>query len=72
MSWGTTMLHLQLDRDLKRIAKYFKNPRITLVVRNPDHNDADVVLTDDDLGEAIEAIQKLQLERREGEVSNEY
>lgn len=54
-----TQLHLDLDRDLKRIAKRFKSPKITLVVRNPQLADADVVLTDDDPELAIAAIRKL-------------
>jgi len=52
-------LHYDLDRDLKRIAKRFKNPKITLVVRNLDVADGDVVLTDDDTEAAIAAIRKL-------------
>lgn len=44
----------------------FKNPRLTLVVRNPDLTaqglDGDCVITDDDLDEAVKAIQKRQAE----------
>jgi hypothetical protein len=53
-------LHLHLDADLKRIAKRFKNPKITLVVRNPDVADGDLVLTDDDPALAIAAIRKAE------------
>jgi hypothetical protein len=51
-------LHADLDADLRRVAKRFKNPVITLIVRNPDiGNTADVVLTDEvDIGEAIAAL----------------
>lgn len=58
-----TNLYIELDGDLRRIARRFKNPKITLIVRNPDLADGDVVLTDDDPQKAIEAIQKLAVER---------
>lgn len=53
-------LHADLSDDLRRIARRFKAPRITLVVRNPALADGDVVLTDDDLELAVAAIRKLQ------------
>jgi hypothetical protein len=51
-----------LHADLKRIAKRFKNPRITLIVRNPDVHDGDVVLTDDDPALAMAALEHLWTE----------
>lgn len=51
-------LHRDLDADLKRIARRFKSPRITLVIRNPQVADGDMVLTDDDPEAAIAAIRK--------------
>jgi hypothetical protein len=56
-------LHHDLDSDLKRIARRFKAPKITLIVRNAALPDGDVVLTDDDLELAIAALRRLQLER---------
>ena len=44
---------------LTAIAKHFKNPKITLVVRAPDLTDGDLVMSIDDLGEAIKAIERL-------------
>lgn len=57
------MLQLDLSREMKRIAARFKHPKITLIVRNPDVADGDVVLTDDDPLLAIESLQKLIAER---------
>ena len=56
-------LHLNLDYYLQRIAGHFKNPKITLVIRNPDLADGDVVLSDDDPEAAIVAIRRLQEKR---------
>lgn len=53
-------LHFDLDRDMKRIAKRFKNCRLTLIVRNPDFEDGDVFLTDDDTETAFASVRKLQ------------
>ena len=49
-----------LNRDLGRIARRFKNQRITLVIRNPDLADGDVVLSNDEPTgeEAIKAIRR--------------
>jgi hypothetical protein len=51
-------LHLDLSADLARIAKRFKSPKLTLVVRNPRLADGDVVLTDDDPEKAIASIRR--------------
>ncbi len=40
-------LHRDLGDDLTEIAARFKNPLITLIVRNPDVEDGDVVLSND-------------------------
>ena len=56
-------LYYQLQDDLDRIAKRFKAPKVTLIVRNPALADGDVVLSDDDLEAAIEALRRLQRER---------
>lgn len=53
-------LHADLSADLERIAARFKHCRITLVVRQPDLGDGDVLLSDDDVDEAIAAIQRLR------------
>jgi len=48
----------QIERYLNGIGELFKNPKITLVVRAPQLDDGDVVMTNDDLTEAIRAIEK--------------
>ena len=53
-------LHHKLDAELKKIARLFRNPKITLVIRNPDLADGDVVLTDDDPEAVIAAIRCLE------------
>lgn len=45
---------------LDQIGRFFKNPKITLVVRAPDLADGDLVMTADNLDDAIAAIQRLQ------------
>lgn len=45
---------------LDEIGRLFKRPKITLVVRNDELADGDVVLSDDDLDKAISAIRHLQ------------
>lgn len=60
-------LHVQLNKDLERIAKRFKpGAKITLVVRHPDRPDgsSNVVLSDDDLDETIAELQRAKV--REG------
>lgn len=62
-SLGTLALQAQLSTELARIARMFRSPKITLVVRNPDfgaNGSADVVIGDDDLDEAIKAIQRFK------------
>jgi hypothetical protein len=58
-------LHRSLCFDLDTIAQRFKRPevlKLTLVIRNPEVADGDVVLTNDDYDSAIAAIQKAQSE----------
>lgn len=53
-------LHHDLCGYLEQIAKHFKSCKITLIVRSPELNDGDVLLSDDNLDEAIAAIRRLQ------------
>lgn len=53
-------LHANIADSLEDIRRLFVNPKITLIVRNPDVSDGDVILTDDDFEKAIEAIRHLQ------------
>lgn len=46
---------------LEKIAKLFKNPKITLVVRAPDLADGDVVITDDELEPVIASLRKTRI-----------
>jgi hypothetical protein len=50
----------EVSRHLERIAGYFTSPKITLIVRAPQLEDGDLILTDDNLDEAIAAILKLK------------
>ena len=48
-----------LSRDLHRVKKRFKpGVKVTLVIRRPDNVEADVVIGDDDMNEAIATIQR--------------
>lgn len=51
-------LYRQLARHLDAVSKVFKNPKVTLIVRSPELADGDVVIGDDDLDEAIKAIER--------------
>ncbi len=50
----------EIEVHLSRIAKLFKNPKITLIIRNDDLPDADLILTIDDLDKVIESINKMK------------
>lgn len=55
-------LHDALGDDLAAIEKRFKpGVKVTLVVRRPDNDEADVVIGSDDLDEAIAAIRRRQV-----------
>lgn len=49
-----------IAESLEDIAAYFVAPKLTLVVRAPDLEDGDVVITTDNLDEAIKAIERLK------------
>ena len=53
-------LQEQIAYHLDEIGRLFKHPKITIVVRNDELADGDVVLSDDDLNKAIAAIARLQ------------
>jgi hypothetical protein len=57
------VLQEDISTHLEAISRLFKaNPKITLVVRNPEMpGDADLVLSDDDLEQAIASIRNLQV-----------
>jgi hypothetical protein len=48
-----------IARDLNHIATFFKEPKITLIVRSPQLDDGDLVMTADDPRKAIAAIERL-------------
>lgn len=59
MSAVLEQLHADLALDLDRVMRRFKpGMKVTLVVRNPENVEGDVVIGDDDLNEAIVAIQR--------------
>lgn len=58
-------LHEDISRDMARIAKRFKpGAKLTLIVRNPtadkEPGSADVVLTDDEVSDAIAALRRFK------------
>lgn len=56
------LLHQELAEDLERIAAKFKRrPRITLVIRQPGNPDGTVFLSDDNLKEAMAALNDIQV-----------
>lgn len=50
---------MAIQGHLDEIATFFKNPTVTLVIRNPDLEDADLVMTRDDPHKVIAAIKRL-------------
>lgn len=54
-------VHIEISGHLAEISKIFvKSAKITLIVRNPDQADGDVIVGDDDLDSVIAAINKLK------------
>jgi hypothetical protein len=51
-------LHEKIEPHLKAISKLFKNPKITLLVRAPDAEDGDLILTADDPDCVIAALKR--------------
>lgn len=69
MSAVLDQLQEDLARDLTRVKRRFKNARVTLVIRQPDvPGDSSIVMSDDDLDEAIAEIRKLIDESPHGSV----
>lgn len=52
-------LQVAIEEHLSRIEKIFKpHIRLTLIARDPTNDDADVLLTKDDLGHVIKVIER--------------
>lgn len=52
---------LELGDLLDKVKRLFKpGNKVTLVIRNPGLGDADLVIGDDDLSEAVAAIERLK------------
>jgi len=45
---------------LDRIGRLFKAPKLTIVIRSPQLEDGDIILTDDDLPQVVAAIERLR------------
>lgn len=59
MSAVLDQLHNDLSDDLDRVLRRFKpGVKVTLVIRDPNNTERDVVIGDDDLDGAIEAIRR--------------
>ena len=55
------MLHANISHHLGEIAGNFRaDAKLTLIIRIPENNDADLVMTKDDLAEAIKALERSQ------------
>jgi hypothetical protein len=66
-----TELHAEIANHCGEIADLFKpGVRITILVRNPNLEDADVLVTDDSIDSAIAALGKLK-EKEERKLSPE-
>jgi hypothetical protein len=60
MSAVLDKLHADIAEHLESIKAMFKDgAKITLIVRNPNLKDGDVLLTDDVVNEAVKALRKL-------------
>ena len=55
-----THIAAEISDHLDAIKRLWKNPKLTLLIRNPDLQDGDFVMTDDTLEAAISALQKRQ------------
>lgn len=61
MSEALKQLHSEICAHLEEIVLLFKSrPKITLMIRNPELDDGDVLISDDDADLAIEAIRRLE------------
>ncbi len=60
------MVEQEISIYLNKIGKMFKNPKITLIVRSPDIENGDMMLSNDDLNEAINSLEEF----REKELAN--
>ena len=52
------VVYATASHHLEAIAKLFKNPKITLLIRSPDLDDGDVLLTDDDFASVTASLMK--------------
>ena len=60
ISEATRQLHIELANYCGKIAALFKNPKVTIIVRNPDLPDGDVMVGDDAPESVIAAIERLE------------
>ncbi len=49
-----------ISQHLNAIAEYFKEPKLTLIVRAPNLADGDLVLTNDSLDDVLASITKMK------------
>jgi hypothetical protein len=52
-------LYRAIAPKLDAIAKLFKNPKVTLVIRAPDLADGDFIMSEDDLDAVADAVSRL-------------
>ena len=51
---------MKISTHLEAIERMFKAPKVTLVIRNPELEDGDLIVTNDNFEDAIEAIKNLK------------
>lgn len=62
MSDKVKRTHRELARHAAEIADcFFDGAKVTILVRNPHIAEADMVVSDDEMEQVVEAIKKLQL-----------
>jgi len=58
------LVQMEVGQHLERISKLFKSgAKLTLLVRQPDHDDQDFMMTNDDLADAAKVIARVQRRR---------
>ena len=55
-----TEAQMKISRHLEAIERLFTAPKVTLVIRNPELEDGDLIVTNDSFDDAIEAIKNLK------------
>lgn len=61
MSVELKLLHAECAKSLRNLERFFESHcKLTLLVRNPQAVDGDIVISSDDLDQVISSIEKLK------------